>query len=246
MRPSIARHAVLFSLAAVLVVAGCGSDGAGIRPANRPPTVTLTASPVEGDTVDYRVTISWSAEDPDGRVAGFRWAVDPPEGFTEAEIDSGGPGVVSELHPGSGGAPDTTRVSKTADGETLSFDWVHTREYSRRFLFHTPDADTTLFDGYIPVPTGIFTGMHRVYVRAVDDQGALSDPARLALTARTVAPSAEILRPASDPATSSFHVGTSGSRPLDRLRPGRRRARWHRPAGYLYKLVERDPGAGRG
>src|SRR5215831_15360864 len=48
---------------------------------NRPPTVELTAGPTAGDTVRYSVPISWAGQDPDGSIARYEYAVDPPAAF---------------------------------------------------------------------------------------------------------------------------------------------------------------------
>jgi hypothetical protein len=173
-----------------LLAWGCSSDRT--EGSNQPPSLALTPEPIEGDELSYNARFTWAASDPDGFIARFEYALDPPSAFSETEIAKGGPGIVVEVLPdGTGGV---TRVSKTVDGQTVSFDWVHTREFSRRFTFSATEADSVdTPDGRIP--SGRFRGMHAFYVRAVDDMGAASDPGRAAFTATTLAPSSRLIRP---------------------------------------------------
>jgi len=149
---------------------------------------------VEGSTASYRIRLAWTGNDPDGYVARFEFALDPPAVFSESEIDGVGEGITSEVLPGEDGAPDTTRVTKVADGQVATFDWVHTTDFSRRFNFTTPEADST-FEGSRKVPLPRFHGIHAVYVRAVDDQEAVSLPDHVGFTATTVTPTAGIASP---------------------------------------------------
>jgi len=220
---------VLACVLAAGLIAGCGSSE--VRE-NRPPTVELTAGPMEGEVVSYSVEIAWEGTDPDGMVQRFEYALDPPAVFTEEEIAGGGPGVTAQVVPGSDGTPDVTRITKIADGEPVSFDWVHTTSGSRRFVFHTADAESISARG-VPVPTGRFTGMHAVYVRAVDDDQAASLPDHVAFTAETVAPEAEVTRPVltTDVLTTGPRVAVAwrGSDPDGPI-----------PVSYLYKLLRVD------
>ena len=88
-----------------------------------------------------------------------------------------------------------TRITKVVDGSPVSFDWVHTVATSHHFIFQTANAES-VSNGGNPVPSGRFTGMHAVYVRAVDDDRAVSVPDHVAFTAETVAPEAVLTRPA--------------------------------------------------
>jgi len=219
--------AILWGSAAA--VGGCGGTE-GVRP-NRPPTVEITSGPVEGDTVSYSLEIGWEGTDPDGVIDRYEYAVDPPAAFTEEEIASGGEGIQSEVIPGSGSGPDVTRITKLVDGGPVSFDWVHTAAVSHRFLFRTTDAESVEVGGSYG-PTGRFTGMHAVYVRAVDDDQAVSVPDHVAFTAETLAPEATILRPdISEILQTGPHVSVDWSG-TDPDGPA--------PVGYLYKLVRLD------
>jgi hypothetical protein len=203
--PAARSSAAAFAVAFVFL--GCGDDrNPGAE--NLPPTARLTAGPVEGDTTSYQVRLFWTGEDPDGFVSGYQYAMDPPAAFTEEEIAEGGPTVAVATLVGVGDAPTITRVSKVVDGDLISFDWVHTSEFNRIFLFSAtePESSTTS-DGTRHV-TGRSTGMHAVYIRAVDDDGALSPPARTAFNSRTVAPITRLTQPvpALQP-SGSFLVG---------------------------------------
>jgi hypothetical protein len=189
-------HLVLFLAVVYLLAAGCGSDRTSelSRGSNQSPSISLSPEPIQGDELAYNARFTWSASDPDGFIARFEYAMDPPAVFTETEIAEGGPGVVTEILPGENGAPGVTRVSKTVGGETVSFTWTHTREFSRRFTFSATEPDVEPGpEG--PVPTGRFRGMHALYVRAVDDAGAVSAPEKAAFTATTVAPTSRLVRP---------------------------------------------------
>ncbi len=215
------------------LLAACGNEGPA--PSNRAPTVTLSPEPVEGDTVSYHLTIAWTGTDPDGRVTGYRYAVDPPAGFTEAEIAGGGEGIVSTEIAGASGAPDTTRVIKIIEGRVASFDWIHTPDPSHRFLFSATTADSEAI-GSTKRPTGRFTGMHAVYVRAVDDRGAFSVPAHVAFTATTIAPTATIAYP--HYGASALSVGAAIQVEAEGTDPDGGGAP---PVGYYYRIVTLNP-----
>ncbi len=63
-------------LAAVL--AGCGRHVAALMVDNQRPTVSLSGAPAPLSEASYIVRLRWTALDPDGQVATFRYAVDPP------------------------------------------------------------------------------------------------------------------------------------------------------------------------
>ncbi len=65
---------------ALLFSAGCGKQALhGTVIPNLPPTVALTQVPAPADTSGtYAYEVSWAGYDPDGRIAFFEYAVDPP------------------------------------------------------------------------------------------------------------------------------------------------------------------------
>ena len=224
---------VFLSIAVISGVTGLWGCSSETNSPNRPPTVELTAGPTEGDTVRYNVPISWAGEDADGSVVRYEYAIDPNSSFSEDEIANGGPGIVSKLLKGQDSAPDTTRVTKASGA---SFDWVHTQEESRRFQFSTPISDSTFVQDLI-VPTGRFYGMHAVYVRAVDDDGAPSSPDKVAFTAKTIAPRSRITAPDLTP----LYGITLGNRLAVRWTGSDPDAGTRRPGGYEIAVVRLDP-----
>lgn len=65
-------------LAAVLLP-GCSKKNSPLEVANQPPTIRLTNAPVTStDPVYYAYKLNWIAYDPDGRVASYQYAIDPP------------------------------------------------------------------------------------------------------------------------------------------------------------------------
>jgi hypothetical protein len=73
---------------AVLVLAGCSKLDPGARFANKPPDTTLSFSPGEGDTANYRVRMNWYGWDPDGEIAYFRTKWDDFPWQTVVNTDS--------------------------------------------------------------------------------------------------------------------------------------------------------------
>jgi hypothetical protein len=78
-------HSIVPALA-LAVLAGLGSVGCSkqlshtVLP-NQPPTVRLTWAPIDTQSeVFYIYKLNWVGYDPDGRVTGFEYAVDPPRG----------------------------------------------------------------------------------------------------------------------------------------------------------------------
>ena len=213
----------LGSLALALFLGGCESH----RPEqpNQAPTVEVLPGPLEQDPVSYRFRLFWSGHDPDGYVVRFEVTVDPPAAFTEDEIRNGGADLSAQLIAGEGGQLDRTRVSKETPGGTVSMDWFHTREFSRRLRF-TFEEDAANGKGVAEAP-------HAVFVRAVDDRGAASPAAGSAFTAVSVAPATEILHP-----NVSGDILTMGREVRVRFGGNDPDGSDGRPVRYLTKLVE--------
>jgi hypothetical protein len=74
------RRAIPFlatlALTLALLAAGCADETTGVRVPNMPPSVRITRGPIEDSLHIYRVTFHWAAEDADGHVEGFAYAVD--------------------------------------------------------------------------------------------------------------------------------------------------------------------------
>lgn len=227
----------------VLLAGGfaCTGDGSGSRVANQRPSIRITVAPLEGNRDSYTTEIWWIGWDDDGIVDHYEYALDPPEEFSSGEVDrpeehltTSGGSLELAVRRDRLGESDTLRFSKPGESGRVSFDYVKTTEFVKTFGFTTPHADT------VPgkkEPLGIFSGLHAIYVRSVDNEGMASDPDRLAFTATNIAPSARITHPTGGQAVSlkvgpqmriswdGFDLDGSGSR---------------RPVAYLYKLVRLD------
>jgi len=76
--PHPSRTASALLVAAGLILVGCESDDDPTIPSGRP-TVAFLDEIADGDEVPYRVTIRWSASDPDHAITHYRYAIDPVE-----------------------------------------------------------------------------------------------------------------------------------------------------------------------
>lgn len=80
-RPFILRAALTAAISLLPLLAGCGKKSTNNPFGNAAPTVRLTNAPASNRQVDayyYAVTLNWVGYDPDGRVAYYLYAVDPP------------------------------------------------------------------------------------------------------------------------------------------------------------------------
>jgi hypothetical protein len=221
----------------VFWVSSCGSPDNEPYP-NRPPQVRITGGPVEGSRNSYTARVYWAGWDEDGIITQYEYTVDPPPEFTEAEIahPEEAPGLLLEVRYGTASNRDTLRVSKVSAGRTIFYDWVETPEFSRSFAFRTTDPESVSAGGAL-TPINEFSGVHRIYVRALDNQGAHSDPDHLGYTALSVTPSSEILQP--DVKVEISNLGTVLTVRWDGLDPDAAGAD-KKPAGFLFKLLRLD------
>src|SRR5262245_52787890 len=80
-------HTFVLLLLALALLAGCNKRLALTPTANRPPTVRITSGPVDTNEVCrprpgiscYSIEMHWVGFDPDGRVAHYLYAIDPPD-----------------------------------------------------------------------------------------------------------------------------------------------------------------------
>ena len=255
-----ATHYTVLLLTAILaihtaiIVFGCSEENGGTRIANRHPIVVIKGGPLQGSTASYNAQILWSGWDEDGVVTHYEYAVDPPAAFSQWEIayperfpyiriEVIGPAPVNRPVPGQ----DTLLVSKVVDGDTVSFRWVETHEFSRTFSFQTPNPDSQFVGGGIE-PLDRYSGSHVVYVRCQDNDGAFSDtdPSTggdtleadyIGYTATTQTPSSHLVLPAvhSEVATlgPTLYAEWDG---IDPDAPGFDKV----PKGYLYNLLRVD------
>ena len=232
---------------------GCGDDS-GQRVSNHRPTVVIKGGPLNGSTASYNVRIFWSGWDDDGQVAHYEYAVDPPPAFSQWEIAS--PERFPDIHievipPASLGrsvpGQDTLLVFKTINGVPSSFRWIQTHEFGREFTFQTPDPDSEVSGGLI-VPKEQFSGVHVIYVRCQDNEGAYSDADLstggdtleadyIGYTAITQTPTSHILFPALGGAIgllgATLYAQWEG---IDVDAPGPIK----NPVGFFYNLVRLD------
>jgi hypothetical protein len=228
----------LLLLTLVLAVS-CDTGPQGTPHPNDAPVVRITGGPLDGSRESYTARIYWAGYDDDGIINHFEYALDPPLGiFDEAEIahPETSPSVATEVIPGPTQNTDTLRVSKAVEGIVYSFDWVETSEFSRNFAFLTPQADTTSQGGN-PAPTGSYSGLHTIYVRAQDNQGAYSEFDRIAYTATTQTPTSTILRPRIE--AEILSVGPTLTLTVTGIDPDSPEAN-KKPTGYVSKLLRLD------
>jgi len=186
----------------LIAVVGCGSKRIDEPVDLQAPFIQITGGPLDDpdgslDPQSYTARIFWTGWDEDGVITHYEFAIDPPLDFTDEEIGNPetSPGVVIEVVPGPELLQDTLRISKIGDNnKLLTFDWVQTKEFSKTFAFQTPNPDSGVVNSaYGALNT--FSGAHRVYVRAQDNDGLFSNLDRIGYTAFTITPEAEIKRP---------------------------------------------------
>ena len=159
-------------VAAALVTPGCGkklSNTLGLP--NQPPTVHLTsAPPVSSGALQVSHRMSWTANDPDGRVDHYLIALNPRS---------------------------VVRVDAS---------WQSVRDQERTLTLRRATPGALRKDADDGRELTVFA------VRAVDDRGAVSDPAYRAMFADNIAPSVRITSPVPN------HLITALVRPDIRIR----------------------------
>jgi hypothetical protein len=113
-----------------LVVAGLTACADDPESNNLPPTVELTAGPMDGDSTAWNATFRWSGTDLDGHIDHYEYAIDvPPEAI------------------GSFSSTDPPEIA-----------WTPTTAVEGSFPFTTPDPDTAFGPGEEPIRwTGMHT-----------------------------------------------------------------------------------------
>ena len=248
MRPRHLFAAFLILSMAILAFGGCSSDS-GNRVENQHPMVVIKGGPLNGSTASYTARIFWSGWDEDGLVTHYEYAIDPPVEFSNWEIANPErfPDINITVLPGPATGEDTLIVSKVVNGQTLSFNWVQTHEFSRAFAFQTPNPDSEFVGGQV-VPKDQFSGAHVVYVRCQDNEGAYSDADLttkgdtleadyVGYTATTQTPTSTIQQPNIQQEIGD--LGPTLSVRWDGLDADSPEAD-KKPAGFLYNLVRLD------
>ena len=205
---------------------------------NQIPGIKISGGPLDGSRAAYTARIFWAGWDEDGVVVHFEYTVDPPIAFTLEEIEApeSAPGITVEEILGPTQDQDTLRVSKVVEGRRISFDWVETTEFSRIFAFQTPDPDSVIQGGRLE-PGSTYSGMHTVYVRAVDNEDAYSKVDRIGFEAFSITPTSEISRPRTDQEISN--LGPLLFAAWEGLDPDSPEAN-KKPVGYIYKIIRLD------
>lgn len=181
------------------VMTGCGPDTelGGVELINAVPDTRITGTPPYLRETDFIVSFHWTGSDPDGRIRGFQW-----------KMSSNGDDGIS--------IRDTLTIDPVT-GDTLN-PWFFTQVTDTTFVV---TADSSGFEGDVILPEELqrFYQPHTLFVRAVDDAGAVDpSPAMLTFTATTIAPSIRLTSPPSLAGTyrearsvpPSFIVGWTG------------------------------------
>lgn len=162
---SIASLSLFASL--LLGLAACGNKDGDLLD-NRRPFVRLTGGPIEGDSASYTSEFFWTGWDEDGIIDHYQYAIDIPSTFTLEDINN----------------PQDVGIA-----------WKDTTAFRARFLFETPTQDTLIGGGGEVVLPNRFRGEHSIFVRAVDNEGSVSEADYLTFTARTLTPKTTISVP---------------------------------------------------
>jgi hypothetical protein len=171
MRRSRIRFLSISILILALVATACSKGDDPGSPANRPPTVELTAGPVEGEPDQYyRVHFEWSGQDPDGEILRFEYLM------SNDEIT--GPLIVDE-----------NIYDRLA---ALGYEWTATENFGGDFVVaadQAPDLAEPADSIYVQEEAYLFHAQHSFFVRAVDEEGAVSAmPAHRGFTATSLSP----------------------------------------------------------
>ncbi|NNF06549.1 MAG: hypothetical protein HKN21_07295, partial [Candidatus Eisenbacteria bacterium] len=144
------------------------------------------------------------------------------------EIAEGGEGISSSVLVRQEDGQTVTRITKTVAGESIFFDWIHTKDFSREFKFSATEP--------LPLDPTRFRGAHALYVRSVDNNAAPSLPDQVSFTTTTVAPTTRIDSPLGDVLAvgENIRIQWSGVDPdYSGENPGP-------VAGFEYKIVRLD------
>lgn len=194
---------------ALLALAACDHPPEGARPLNSRPSVRLTGGPLQGDSVSYTADFFWEGWDVDGFVDHYQYAIDIPDRFTLADINS------------------------LADSGVA---WVDTTATRAHFLFATPVQDSVFLPDLTVVLPDRYRGDHTLYVRSVDNEGLPSEADFVGFTARTLTPRTTITLPRVAPDSPVLYVGRQITVSWEGVDPDRL-GRDKRPAWYEWKLI---------
>ncbi len=229
-------HRSLRVLAACLLVSALSGSGM-VSDAIAQPVVAIQ-TPVDGSSVPYRGGAVWAIYGGGGGIVRSEYALDPPDVFTADEVlhPEDYPGITIQVVPGPGPDSDTLRVSKDDGGTVYTFDWIETPDTSRNFVFTAPYPDSAVV-GCCPAPSGDYYGLHELYVRALDGNGAYGGTGS-SFKALNHTPQSVIASPDLSGQTSSSYIYAGPN--LQVVPAGTDADTPDSPAGYLYKLLRVD------
>lgn len=163
----------LLSLAVLVILAfawGCGADDAliGDPVPNTPPDTEVTGFPPVLSETGFEVTFYWKGSDEDGEVVGFEWRIS--DNGADMMIDPEDT-LEADLPWTFTTATDTT-FTVTANLDSFQIDVDDPNQGPRNYRYWQT---------------------HTLFVRAVDDRGAVDPrPANVSFTATTIAPRVQI------------------------------------------------------
>jgi len=173
-------RALSLIVAVAAALHGCSEPVVGPTPANRPPTVWLSAAPPQGAVTDYRLHLFWGGWDPDGEISHYEY-------------------LITDNESGVFNPADTVPVN----GES-PWNPVFSHDSIFGFSADVPE-DSTDFGTIDPGdggrdPNGLeseeFQRSHTFFIRAVDMFGLRSPaPAQRSFTSRTLSPTVDVRLP---------------------------------------------------
>lgn len=221
------------------VPTGCSRHFEDHPVGNMAPHVKVTGGPREGTRTHYKTRIYWSGWDDDGIIDHYEYTLDPPTAFSYDEINAperASTVTVRRIPSGFQGQPDTVRVSKPDSGKTVSFDYLTTRATDGVFELEASDPDTMIDYLGRRVADNTSSGVHAVYVRAMDSEGAYSDVDNVGFTSWTYTPTSWITYPQ----LGQKFLNTGGKLVIQfgGVDPDPPNPAKPEPVGYLYKLID--------
>lgn len=201
-RDTLSRNGgALWAVALLLGLAGgCSTNTEmnGVRVPNAAPDTRVTGQPPTLLEASYAVEFRWTGSDADGRIRGYQWKLS----------DNGTDGI----------SPQDTLTVDPLTGAVIH-PWNFTASTDSSFLVL---ADQAGFPGDVGNPRSFRS--HSLFVRAVDDKGAVDpSPAYISFTSTTIVPTSRVTFPSlggnsayAVPAT--VNIGWTGQDPDFELR----------------------------
>lgn len=217
----------------------CSNETVPAPVSNQAPFIRITAGPVDDQEDSYSTRIWWTGWDNDGIVEHYEYVVDPDPAFSLDEVRAPEefPEISRQVIRGPRNRSDTLRFSKPTGDGIASFDYIQTTDFNKVFSFSTTMADTGQIEGSQFGPLPRYSGFHTLYLRCQDNEQTYSDIDRLAFTAVSITPSAQIVRPN---ITAEFlTVGPQITFTWDGFDPDATTPR-KKPVAYLHKLIKLD------